>query len=542
MSQINIYKIDQKKNNDFLKELSSKFDKGKTIEINKKINEKQINFGLTLYISKPNEEKEVNWKWILEEFEEEKVTNIPNYKAVLLIEKDEYMYALTFGFAYFNVDKFCDRDFAFKFGRKIDYKEIKTTAFTSPNSKRNKSINTYIDYNNFEFDSGESFVKIKAKMLINEKLHLFKESIEIGNSIKFNIECDSIDNIVNLIIYIESVIENEEDKVNIPVFSKISSKELIDELNQRLRDEITFNPYIINISEIDIIGANEIFNHNDNSFLLKYKYKEKKIQDISIDEIKKFIDENEFTIDCIPDIKVIVYNNSTPVRTCKINELIDYTDDKERCLLTKGEWYQYNDDYLKYLSNSINEIEVKYDSKYDFSEKTHKEFLVRKYVEEKGESKYKGKRETEIRKSIANKYYKERYYNIMLEEEYGFKNKDRTKDMVGTANTELMDLYKDKTIFAVKIGSSSGKLCYVLDQSTQSLKSYKHNLIEDKPEIDTVAIWLVLNRANKLKLVNGKPDINDLDMLMLKNRIDSWKKEVRLLGYKPIIYVNYVID
>ena len=36
-----------------------------------------------------------------------------------------------------------------------------------------------------------------------------------------------------------------------------------------------------------------------------------------------------------------------------------------------------------------------------------------------------------------------------------------------------------------------------------------------------------------------KPDINRLDMLMLKNRLDQWKKEVRLQGYTPIIYVNY---
>lgn len=38
---------------------------------------------------------------------------------------------------------------------------------------------------------------------------------------------------------------------------------------------------------------------------------------------------------------------------------------------------------------------------------------------------------------------------------------------------------------------------------------------------------------------DGKPDINRLDMLMLKNRLDQWKKEVRLQGYTPIIYVNY---
>mgnify|MGYP003379167985 CR=1 FL=1 len=31
-------------------------------------------------------------------------------------------------------------------------------------------------------------------------------------------------------------------------------------------------------------------------------------------------------------------------------------------------------------------------------------------------------------------------------------------------------------------------------------------------------------------------------MLLLKNKLDSWKKEVRVLGYNPVIYVNYVIN
>lgn len=42
-----------------------------------------------------------------------------------------------------------------------------------------------------------------------------------------------------------------------------------------------------------------------------------------------------------------------------------------------------------------------------------------------------------------------------------------------------------------------------------------------------------------LAVVNNKVDLTDLNMLMLKNRIDQWKKEVRLAGYTPIIYINY---
>ena len=55
----------------------------------------------------------------------------------------------------------------------------------------------------------------------------------------------------------------------------------------------------------------------------------------------------------------------------------------------------------------------------------------------------------------------------------------------------------------------------------------------------SVAIWFVLDRSRHIENEDGKPDINRLDMLMLKNRLDQWKKEVRLQGYTAIVYVNY---
>ena len=107
---------------------------------------------------------------------------------------------------------------------------------------------------------------------------------------------------------------------------------------------------------------------------------------------------------------------------------------------------------------------------------------------------------------------------------------------------ELMDLYKDKTMFAVKIGKSSAKLSYVVDQSISALKMYKHNQLKDMPEINKVAIWIILKRKIHLPERNGQPDLSILKMITLKNRLDEWKKEVRILGYSPIIYLNYWND
>lgn len=95
---------------------------------------------------------------------------------------------------------------------------------------------------------------------------------------------------------------------------------------------------------------------------------------------------------------------------------------------------------------------------------------------------------------------------------------------------------------AVKIGNTSAKLCYAVDQSLTALKLYKHNQLPGMPSINTVVLWFVLERQGHIEDADGKPDLNRLDMLMLRNRLDQWKKEVRLQGYRPLVYINYRLD
>lgn len=227
------------------------------------------------------------------------------------------------------------------------------------------------------------------------------------------------------------------------------------------------------------------------------------------------------------DIQVILYQDGNFVGKKIIKELVDFMSDEEEAVLSNGIWYEYNEDYLKYLTDSLSEIPVIYDKKFDYSKQQYEKFIQEKSDEE-------GIEKTILKK----KYYKEFVFNTLMEQNYGFKNYDRKIEN----GVESMDLYNDRTMYAVKIGNTSSKLCYVVDQSISSLKMYKSKLISDFPEIDAVAIWIILERKNKLNEKNGRVDINELNMLMLKNKIDSWKKTVRLMGYKPIIYINYYED
>ena len=421
---------------------------------------------------------------------------------------------------------------------------IKTTALHSPNTRRSKVINTYIDYDELEFDSGESFDKLKVKIdACNDGFSLFNPAIEIGSSIRMSTEKESLDVIAEIISHIESIINSDTEVCNkIPVFSRVKDANKEAELEEELKKAIMTEPARLNISELDIIGVTEVFNNNDGQFVLKYASCRKMISSLSLDAVKEFCAEYNLSFsDVLLDIKVVSLKDGNEVRTDTIHNLIDYTSEKDKCVLAKGKWYICNDDYINYLSDSIAEIDVEYNPKYDFSRQCWENYVEQKIGEEGPALSAQGMSEDKIAEKMRKKYYNERVFNNWRQEQDGFQNYDRKNFSVNGMNIETMDLYCDGTVYAVKIGKSSGKLCYVVDQSLSALKMRKHGELPF-PTIHAVAIWIILEREKPLASINGKPNIDDLKMLSLKIKLDQWKKEVRLQGLKPIIYINYVVD
>ncbi|MGD6893760.1 DUF6119 family protein [Bacillus infantis] len=535
MSKINLYKIDERNHRAFLEFLQERLN---YIENKELEDEQKEKYSFSLFKIEEEVDKEISWNWILNEFEQPQLSVKTQPKAVLVIENNDEMYAVTFGSAFFLVDKFCDRNFAFEFARRMKYLEIKTTTLLSPNMQRNKNISTYINYENLEFDSGESFAKLKAKLNLDEYDNaIIGETVEFGNSIKFDLKVSNLENISLLLKFIKLIL-NQEEIYKIPVFKNVTDKDLLEQLETDLFSKIEENINIITISELDIIGVSEVFNNQDTFFELWHGHKRKVIKNLNFAEVEKFAEEKEIDLSKeILNIKVKSFNNGKSIRTDKIKNLIDYVDDENRCVLNKGVWYHFNDDYQKYLEDSISELEVIYNQDYDFSDSIHQEFIEERFNEEKDAPEFEESSDLKIKDKLKNKYYAERAFNLLRVKD-GFENYDRVTNSYAGARIELMDLYKDETMYAVKIGSASSTLCYAVDQSISSLKMYKHNTLEGMPVVKNVAVWLILKRQ-PLSHQNGQPDLNALNMIMLKNRLDSWKKEVRLQGLNPVVYINY---
>ncbi len=541
MGCINLYKLDAGRSQQLIQELLKKMHRERTVERSIQVRDGQAEtFGLTLYLDRSEDRKDIAWNWVLEEFEKQDLQVSTSPKAVILIERDDGAeYAVTFGHSFFVVDKYSDGDFGFNFARRLKYEEIKTTTLTTPSSRRNKTVSTYINYNELDIGSGESFAKIKARVALPDGFTLYKPAVEIGNSIKFVTAEDSLEQIIELIVHVENTIRDCPEIYKIPVFSRIRDDDEIQRLNSILAASVCGDPGQVNISELDIIGATEIFNNNDSEFELKYGRKSKKVSSLTSEDLRSFCQENDLDYGAtMLDIAVVSYYNGAPVVTKRVRELIEYTVDEEKVLLSKGVWYRYNDDYLTYLEASIAEIDAEYHPEFDFTAGIHNAFVDKKYSAEKDDPDYAGKSEAEIKKALKSKYYAERTFNLIRAEENGFQNFDRNPDRVGNSKVEEMDLYKDEAMYVVKIGNTSGKLCYAVDQSLTSLKLYKSGKLQGMPQVHTAVLWFVLDRGH-IEGANGKPDLSQLKMLMLKNRLDQWKKEVRLMAIRPLIYINY---
>lgn len=555
MASINLYKIDPNKVQLCLQDLeASGMELKNTLEFTKDVGGVEYSFGTTLYLQEPHQGDDgISWNWLLNQFQEPTYLTFKAPKAVLLIEETvgdlELTYAVTFGSSYFRIDKFCDKDFGFKFASRMEYTNVKTTTLTAPNLKRSKTVNTYINYSELDFNSGESFSKLKVNARIGDDFKTFKSAIEIGNSVRFVINNETIHGILDVIIYVEEIlrIPDEHVKYKIPLFQLVKDENLLVELNQCIDQVLSAtlfgeqSTYSFSLPELEIIGASEIFNHTDDEFELKYPRADaKKITHLTIDTIKDFCLENAInSVENIHKIKLVRYSNGESVATLQLTSIIEYTNDENKCIFSGGKWYMFNNDYLTYLNDSVKEIEALYKAEYDFNNIIHNQFIDSKYESEKNEEKYVGKTVEEVKKSLKSKYYAERCFNLLREQEGCFSNYDR----VGTSEGfEKMDLYETNTatMFAVKKGKASSDLCYAVDQSLTALKKYKHGEIPNMPQINNVGLWFILERTGHLLTdAQGQVDLSTLDMLMLKNRIDQWKKEVRLSGYKPIIYINY---
>lgn len=536
MGEINIYKIQNnrfKSLKSFLNEegYSNQGSLISEIEVLSKNTEnpeiKQEKYKMSFFLKIDNSDKDLNWDWVFDLFNVEKFKYNSNPKAIILIKNEMYYYAITFGHSHHKPNLYCDRNWPFEYARRLKYKNIKSTSTTIPNSQRNQVTSGFRNYYSLDLDSGEGLNKLNAYAILEEKIDFIGENINIGNSLKFKIHNVDSEDIAKVIDHIEDTIDKKDPITKIPYLKEIKDDNIINKLNtevsMKLFEDINSSKrdnFNIDLSTYLIHGTNTYFLNDNSEYLIKCQDKEnsinfeKQINYINMDEIHEFMRELRLSNknNVLKNVKVIIINEKQEKTVAKLSELIFYNTDDENYVLTNGAWHEYNTDYKTYLKKSLSEIDVKYNKELNYDE-----------------NKYSDEKPGEFR------------FIKFLENEHDYINRHTENETIYKGHTvEAMDLYKENTMYTIKFGAKSSQLCYAIDQSYLAIKAIHSNELKFDEKITDVCLWLVLNeRKTELPIKNGIPDINELKMFLLKNRIDFWKKEVRLLGYNPIIKINY---
>ena len=497
-----------------------------------------------LFVKQPNEKDISNWNWIAQEFDFDTVMVNKYPSGILMIYKEDKIYAVSFGNAFFTIDRYCDYNFAFEFAKRIDYKTVNTSALIVPQSRKNRVINTYTNYSYLDYDSGESYSKLKIHLL--DESEIYGNTVEIGTSIKFSLKMDSLEGIAKLIDFVECVLDKPE-KNKIPLFISIKDMDEIEKLNAELKNKIKEEDGYFDVSELDIIGTEEIFNKVDNQYKVICRGKYDTISEISNEQLYSFCREKKIELDdLIFQGKIKYIENGWDEQ---IYKLLNYTNEKERAVLLRGKWYRYNEEYVSLLNDSVDSIETVYNPKYDFS-RSQKINFVKQLIETEKKKLNSNLESIESNdEKIKKKYYREYVFNLLREQE-GFKLCDRNLKIVeDKSKIEMMDLYdeKNKIMIAVKIGKGSAELSYIVDQSLISLKEYRNRYSEDNkneyPEAKCFALWIILDRATKLKVYeNNVVQLSELNMIILKNKLNEWQKELKNYGMQAKVFINYYDD
>lgn len=533
MSEINLYKINNLKG--FEKKLKDKEFKKKNKTKKVEIDENNIKetYLMTLYYHQAEEDKVLPWKNFAMNFgfTPPDMPSRPN--AIILIEKDETFYGISFGSAYHYINPYCDREWAFEFAKRMDYSKVNLIATTIPQSKLNKQTSTYINYNSTQINTGEALNKIAAYITTEDESDDFNNKIQAGNSIKFKLKRDNLETIAKTISHVEEIIASEEIHHEFPAIKEIKDEKRIGELNQALLNEL--EKIIEDPSSNDYIDINNYISYTTEtleiddfeSFELIYGGESKEVADLNINEVIDFIKSNEISFENCLQIMVNIGNENPPL-TKLLHQLIIFDCVWKNCIYENGRWQEYNEDYVHMIEEEIKTIPAEYCPEYSFYCDDYENYLTDRMNGD--DEKFKN-RKGHYNETTFNEYLRDcheyEYYDKDLKEEKGYR-------------IELMDLYKDKTAYSVKKGNASSSLAYVIDQCITGLESIRNGESKFDKEIETVCIWIILERETKIHDdKTNTVDLNELNMIIFKNRLVAWRKQMLLWNYKPLIRINY---
>lgn len=471
----------------------------------------------SFYFSKKDPESPVKWMDLYKDFlpdEEDRFNRV--YFASLLIEtKLNHSYAISLGNAHFYIGKYADSDFGLDLAERIATQEIKEKYTKYFFNNKNQSVVKYRDENNIEdSESGEYFQHIKSATVpaINWS---WGKTASFGNSVIFRLPLTP-NKLYKLIQKIEAELINPV-RVNIPRVKKIKDKIEIEQLEQQLSSAL-------NGDDSDSLFKNVVISSKDfllddtvtySIYLLGNKGESHQLNEFDITSIREYCNDNEIDLGTqFGNLRITINPENEKPRNEPLRSYIDFISDSYECLI-EGKWHRFNQSYLQHLDELIDKIRIEtYNKSYDIDK-------------------------TEFDAYLKNnpKSYVEKHFNELRVKD-GFINKDRFfLNLEKRYTIELLDLYKDKCMYFVKVGIPQS-LSYVIDQAINTLQLLKNNkakLVIDNSSIrpKSICLWMILDRKTKIS------KLSEFDSLIFKWKLAEWVRLAKSLKIEPVVAINY---
>lgn len=509
MPKYNLYKINKKKENNLIEKLKSTY-----VGLKNTYFEEVEGYNLKFFFSSQPEPVRVWWIELYKDFigNKDDLSNIM-YFGVLLITNNSCCYAVSFGKAHFYLREYCDTDFGLNLAERIaNENSITTKTSKHHKSKKSKSIDTFLEGSDLDYDGGESIHYLKAKTINPKK---WGKACYFGSSVQFSLEQTPLE-LPKLIDAIENKLL-EPAIISIPRTKKVEDCQKNEELDRKLYEAILAKKSNIQVDEFSLYGVNFIFvGEQSYSFFSNKNNSSSEVQgELDMNRLRLFWKKNQLD-DTINETKVKITSEQSKTFSKTLKHFLDYTDENNYCLV-EGKWHRFNRSYIEMLEKEIDKLELDYEEKYDF-----------RYT----------KRTDLLKNEIKSYSYREEKFNKAREKD-GFINRDKIITSLNRKyKIEYMDLYKDNTIYFVKCGSPQ-QLSYVIDQANTTLKILQTNngKIEFQYEtitIKSICLWLILTKKKKIK------KLSKMRSLTFSMKLAGWKRNVQRAGFIPKIKINYV--
>lgn len=488
--------------------------KGLALVDNHNVVDNGTTFHYELYFTEAPAKRPV--KWIKELKKQFTVGDFrtESYSAAVLISFRSHVYAISFGASHFLVSRFADLEFGINIASRLlkSYKSKNSREF---GGTRVKSIETFLTTDDVSFEAGEAVNYIKG---VPHNTTKWGNNFSCGQSVQLRKSTLSIKDIHKVCAQLERALLL---KVKNAIPQAISIKDLVkcQALNQKLISDMKNGYYIVDIAPQQLSGVAFLF-ADQYDFVCSMGGKSVQIDEtLSSVELRTLVDQH-FRGDYqrLLDANVAAQEDGVTIYTKPFINFVDYVDTQDNYYLEDGKWYRFDKNYLSNVRNEVDKIPLDFSTEMlTFDESSYNTWLNNQ--------------------PSAQKHYRERYLNGLLETKFGYANQDRSFVVFESATVEVSDLFKGGTTYIVKIGTPQ-KLNYAIDQAKASVHVLERERFQilingSKQKVTKVCLWLFIERQKPITRIS---EINSLIFLM---KLANWRKFALRSGLQTEVRVSY---